>query len=405
MYAIAGSSARSGVRRAERGTVLACALWAAILFARSLAPAAEFPKFQYYQIDKIGNQMGQTSLVDIDKDGKLDWVVGCSRGPVWWFRYEAPDRWTRYQIADRAGTDVGGVAFDVDGDGWIDQVSGNTWFRNPGSPAGKQWARYENGAIAGSHDNVAADIDGDGKLDVVMMSDKAGLFWYKIPKDPTQNWEAHQVGPGVHGGIAPRGVGDLDGDGDPDIVRSTGWFENLDGKGTRWQWHENIPGGHSGRFKDTTKSWICDLNKDGRNDVVMCDCDSQLPNRRAHWFENRDGKGRTWVRHEIAANVGDMHSLAVADFDGDGDLDVFSGEGPLGGTGLGGKRRWFIWENVDGKGQVWKQHIILEGPECHEAVAADVDGDGDIDICSKPWNGDLHVYLRNMLSESKPGAR
>jgi len=29
-----------------------------------------------------------------------------------------------------------------------------------------------------------------------------------------------------------------------------------------------------------------------------------------------------------------------------------------------------------------------------------VDGDGDVDICSKPWNGSLHVYLRNLLVES-----
>jgi hypothetical protein len=29
-----------------------------------------------------------------------------------------------------------------------------------------------------------------------------------------------------------------------------------------------------------------------------------------------------------------------------------------------------------------------------------VDGDGDIDICTKPWNGDEHIYLRNMLKEN-----
>ena len=33
---------------------------------------AEFPAFEYHQIGRIGNQMGQTSLVDVDKDGDLD---------------------------------------------------------------------------------------------------------------------------------------------------------------------------------------------------------------------------------------------------------------------------------------------------------------------------------------------
>lgn len=374
----------------------------AVTLLMVLSLTTEFPEFEAHDIARCGRQMGQTSLVDIDKDGKLDWVVGCSAGEVWWFQYQGPDRWVRHKIGERAGTEVGGVAIDVDGDGWIDQVSGSTWFRNPGPPDDKPFTRYENGAISRSHDNVAADIDGDGKLDIVMMQDSAGLFWYKIPDDPKQPWIAHRVGPAVHGGISPRGVGDINGDGHLDIVRSTGWFENADGKGTRWVWHENIPGGHGGRFKDTTRVWVVDLNKDGHNDVLMCDADTELQPRRVHWFENKDGKGGQWIEHVVATNTGDLHTLWLADFDNDGDLDVFSGDGPMGAMGADGKYRWYIWENLDGKGGSWKEHVIYEGPECHEGVAADVDGDGDIDICSKAWeHGDLHVYLRNMLAEEK----
>jgi hypothetical protein len=376
-----------------------CGLW----LPASWAAGGQFPSFEYHEIGRIGNLMGQTSLVDVDRDGKLDWIAGCSHGEVWWFQYQGPERWVRHRIGSAVGTEVGGVALDVDGDGWVDQVSGSTWFRNPGNPAGREFTKFANGAINNSHDNVAADVDGDGKPDLVMIQDSAGVFWYKIPSDPTKLWESHRVGPGVHGGVGPRGVADLDGDGDLDIVRSTGWFENVDGKGKTWRWHGNIEGGHGGRFPDTTKSWIADLNRDGHNDVVLCDAEVTPGQGRVHWFENRDGKGGAWLRHPIASGKGDLHTLALGDFDGDGDLDVFSGEGPMGGTGPGGKRRWFVWENVDGRGGAWKEHVILEGPECHEGVAGDVDGDGDLDICSKPWNGDLHVYLRNLLKESKGG--
>ncbi|MHC4181569.1 MAG: FG-GAP repeat domain-containing protein [Planctomycetota bacterium] len=375
-------------------------LLAGVCLAASWAQAAEFPKFELHQIDKIGKRMGQTSLVDVDKDGDMDWITGCSHGDIWWFEYKGPDDWVRHKIGSKVGTEVGGTAIDVDGDGWVDQVSGSTWFRNPGSPRSKEFTKHSNGAINNSHDNVAADVDGDGKLDLVMMQDTKGVFWYKIPKDPTEPWVSHSVGPAVHGGIGPRGVGDLDGDGDNDIVRSSGWYENADGKGAKWKWHENIGGGHTGKFKDTTKSWVADIDQDGDQDVVMADADAGGPTRRAHWFENRDGKGKSWARHPIAANKGDLHTLAVADFDNDGDLDVFSGEGPLGNTGPGDKRRWFIWENL-GRAAKWKEHMILEGPRCHEGVAADVDGDGDVDICSKPWNGNLHVYLRNMHVQSR----
>ncbi len=35
------------------------------------------PKFEYHQIAKIGSRMGRISLMDVDKDGDLDWIAGC----------------------------------------------------------------------------------------------------------------------------------------------------------------------------------------------------------------------------------------------------------------------------------------------------------------------------------------
>ncbi len=237
---------------------------------------AEFPAFEYHQIGRSGNQMGQTSLVDVDKDGDLDWIVGCNGGDLWWFEYQQPDNWVRHLIAQKVPTEVGGTAFDIDGDGWIDQVSGRHWFRNPGKPREQQFIRYENATI-NSHDNVAADIDGDGKLDVVALSDRAGLFWFKIPADPTQKWIGSRIGEAVHGGIDPAGVGDIDGDRDADVVRADAWFENLDAKGTQWQMHKDlIPAGGNrpDKYGLAIKTWIYDMDKDGDNDVVQAEADA-----------------------------------------------------------------------------------------------------------------------------------
>lgn len=357
---------------------------------------AQFPEFSYHEIARAGNKMGQTSLADIDKDGDLDWVVGCRNGEIWWFEFRGPDNWHPHTIGQQAVTDVAGTAFDVDKDGWIDQVSGENWYRNPGNSEHTTFVEYNFGGTK-AHDQVAADMDGDGMNDLVAMWDKDILCWYKIPTQPTKNWQKIPIGAAVHGGIGPRGIGDLDNDGDNDVVRSNYWFENLDGKGMQWKEHRNINFGQpDSQYPYMTKSWVLDIDMDGDNDIMQSegDCESG----RLAWHENRDGKGRNWVVHMILENSGqDLHSLAIADFDNDGDQDIFTGGGPLSKTAP----QWILMENSGSRNITWKKHILLEGKECHEAVAADVDNDGDIDICSKPWNGDLHIFLQNQLISQK----
>ena len=359
--------------------------------------SAAFPRFECHLIDRIGRQMGQTSLVDIYKDGDLDWVVG-QRTRTWWFEYIGPDKWIRHDLGQGNRTDVGGTAFDVDGDGWIDQFCGEGWYRNTGKPRTEPFERFDSGTID-CHDNVASDINGDGKLDVVAISDQKDhkvTVWYEIPANPRNKWIEHKIGGGIHGGVGPAGVGDLDADGDNDVVRGDVWFENADGKGLKWIERAGLtpPGGNRpDRYGLAIKVWICDLDKDGDLDIVEAEADAV--DGRVFWFQNQ-GKARNWKCHLISANhtKQDLHSLAVADFDNDGDLDAFSGGGPISKAEV---CKCFIWENADGHAGQWKEHVILEGKRCHEAKAADVDRDGDIDICFKPWNGDEHIYLRNML--------
>jgi hypothetical protein len=49
--------------------------------------------------------------------------------------------------------------------------------------------------------------------------------------------------------------------------------------------------------------------------------------------------------------------------------------------------RYYIWENVDGSGVKWREHVILdENLGGHEAVVGDITGNGLPDILSKPWH-------------------
>jgi hypothetical protein len=372
-----------------------------LIVAHAVASMAAEPAFRVHEIGRPGgDNFGQTSAVDIDKDGDLDFISGRQFGDVFWFENRGADGWAQHLLGKGARSDVGGTALDIDGDGWIDQVSGGTWYRNPGRERQKQeWERFENGAIP-THDNVAADIDGDGKLDLVSIVDNAGVFWYRIPQDPTKRWIEHNLigvtTPRCHGGIA---VGDIDGDGDNDVSRVDRWFENADGKGETWIEHMAFEFGKEGPWGIQTRSQLVDVDRDGDLDLIQAEGD--VTDGSVAWFENLQGNGKQWAKHLIKSpgHKQDFHSLCVADFDNDGDVDIFSGGGPL----TNGEFQWFLWENADGKGGRWQEHVIQRGLHTHESVCGDVDGDGDIDILTKPWGGDLHLFVENLLI-TPPGA-
>ncbi len=381
--------------------------------------AEQKPDFKHHFIDQSlpqnkGGQgdYGLTALVDIDRDGDLDFVLG-GRLPrperLYWFEFKGADNWVRHDVGTNYLSDVGLAALDVDGDSWPDLVCSGVWFRNPGKQVDGPWERIvfaEN--IAGAHDIVVADIDGDGRQDIVMMSDARkplnALCWFKIPANPRQPWERHDIGPGIHGAIAPAGVGDINGDGYVDVLRGDTWFENKGGKGLEWIAHANIPMGRKGPYGICVRTVITDIDGNGKKAIVMCDAD--IVGSKVCILRSPDGRGETWTKQELpqSFSYGSLHALAVADLNGDGKLDIVSNEQeellPEGRT----NPRWVMWENLgDGK---FAERILLDTRlGGHELQVGDVDVDGDVDIVSKawgclPWNGiggKMHVdFLENL---------
>ena len=358
-----------------------------IFIGSSVGAGAEL-RFRHHFIDRDlpGDSYGQTCLVDVDKDGDLDFVTGgnAEGRTVYWFEFHKSDKWTRHVLGRNHPSDVGGTAIDVDGDSWVDHVTGGVWYRNTGKPHIEPFERIVfDASLNAVHDLIAVDLDRDGRLEIITMSDKNNLRWYRIPKDPRQSWEHSDIGGGVHAGID---AGDLDGDGDLDLARSNIWFENADGQGTKWSEHKVPFGKPVAPYPLSTRARIMDIDKDGDADLVMTE--NEIRAGRIAWLENADGKGREWNTHDLRHGDDDArgayHSLAVADFDNDGDWDIFTVE--MEAIPGARKPRWFIWENLDGRGARFVERIILDnGLGGHEAVAADVDGDGDLDIASKLW--------------------
>ncbi|HTH47569.1 MAG TPA: VCBS repeat-containing protein [Candidatus Limnocylindria bacterium] len=397
----------------------------AMLFGGASAVLATDFRFQHHFIsrdlptsDKGVGDYGLTALVDLDRDGDLDFVMG-GRGVkperLYWFEFRSATNWVQHLVGTNYQSDVGLAALDVDHDGWPDLVGSGVWFRNPGRPTAEPFERlvFADNA-AGAHDILAADMDGDGQKDIVMMGDARtklnAVAWFKIPADPRQPWERHDIGTGIHGAITPAGVADLDGDGDLDVVRADTWFENRDGKGREWVAHANIPFGRVGPFGKCVRTAVVDLDGDGRAEIVMADAD--INDSRVVILRNEDGKGGSWSKTELPHSFiyGSLHALAVADLNGDGRPDILANEQeellPEGRH----NPRWVVWENL-GHGQFAERILLDVKLGGHELQVGDVDGDGDIDICSKPWGvvpgngngGRMHVdFLENLLRTPHP---
>ncbi len=165
--------------------------------------------------------------------------------------------------------------------------------------------------------------------------------------------------------------GDFDGDGDIDIICDDmdEWkfylFENLDGVGTQWQAHFlfNMP------YIPNKAAEAVDLDMDGDLDLLTATGPFFT------FWENSDATGLNWERHTISGIYGDACDIASVDIDNDGDLDVIGTDNQL-------FHLIAVWENLDGIGSEWQEHIVTQLPNKWPMYiqVADIDNDNDQDF-------------------------
>ncbi len=139
-----------------------------------------------------------------------------------------------------------------------------------------------------------------------------------------------------------------------------------------------------GYFDGACAIYAEDVNGDGDMDVLgAATWDDEIS-----WWENDDGTGTTWTEHIIDGYFDGAQSVFAEDVDGDGDMDV------LGAASLADDVTW--WENDDGTGTTWTEHLVdgdFEGA-C-SVFAEDVDGDGDMDILASAFHDDEITWWEN----------
>ena len=331
-------------------------------------------------------------------------------------------QFSEHLIHDKYGYAYGIAAADLNGDGFIDLVSSDTtddktpeknngtllWFENDGKGKFTQHIIAKN--EPGWFERLAiGDIDGDGHPDVVVVLNRAGsVVWFRNPGKPTtEPWQRHTIVNGGLPGAYDVALGDFDGDGRLDVVASS-WT-----RGNRFEWYRN-PGKDGfakewpahvieDKLSETRTICVADFNGDGRPDLLGTASSASL----VVWYENvgKSGSLPTWKKHVIDdKSPAPIHGHPV-DMDGDGDLDVVMAFGMREGLAPKEKHQVVWYENVGkpGKGTTWKKHVVGALPYAFEAIAADVDGDGRPDVIATAWGsaGKL-VWFRNPGNNKEP---
>jgi hypothetical protein len=318
---------------------------------------------------------------DLDGDGDLD-VLGSSlsEDEVAWWKNVAGDgsSWVRQTLASGVAGPATIYVADIDGDGDPDVVVADltddevSWWENVAGD-GSSWLAREVGVNIDSPAAVSAvDMDGDGDQDVLVASFLGDFVaWFENRFGDGSSWARRLVDDSLPQANFARAA-DLDGDGDMDVVGTSTstfvdkilWWENVTGDGSSWVEHDL-----SGFYDNPSSSVPADIDGDGDMDVVATGWFADA----VRWWENAAGDGSSWTEHSIGEQFDGANWSHVEDVDGDGDLDVIAS------ANHDDKVAWF--ENRTGTGETWEEHVVSNSFIDAEAVfAADLDGDADVDI-------------------------
>jgi hypothetical protein len=285
---------------------------------------------------------------------------------------------TGQDISTQANRTQAGVLADLDGDGHLDLITGNT-FQSNRVYFGNGTADPFNGLngiqlsaeITNTNAIVVGDLDRDGTVDVVVGNfndpETNRVFLNNGTNDPFAGVEGTDVSPDF---LRTRSLvlGDVNGDGFLDLVAGNQAHEN------RLYINDGTGGFDAGTdiTADENLTWqivLEDFNSDGHLDIAVGNFDGQK-----NKIYLNDGSGGFPSGTNLTADGHETYGLAAGDVNGDGHIDLVAGNQDE------VNRLYLNNGTSDPFAGVTGSDISSDTDKTYHIDLLDADGDGDLDM-------------------------
>ncbi len=337
-------------------------------------------------------------VTDINNDGKPDVLGMTSRiKELPW--YENPS-WERHVVIENMNGMVNMAAHDVNGDG-IPEISienefsmvaaksqGLVWLlEHQGGDPRKPWKATQVDALTTSHHIAWADVDGDGKKELIngpligadalppKYEDQVPLVYYQVPSELDGKWERLLIDDQLNGVLHRVRVVQWDNDKREELL--TAGFDGIylhdpvgEGKKVSWK-NTQLSTGHEPMPTTAGSSDVAmgNLNKTR----MLASVEPWHGHQVVVYTEDKSGD---WERRVIFEGLTEGHEVCVGDFNGDGRDDIVAGDRARGKVATS-----HVFYAQNDAGTDWEHreldHLGMSASGC---AVADINSDGRLDI-------------------------